>query len=112
MPKHEYQFWVYILSNRSHILYIGVTNNLAGRVADHRKLKPGSFTARYKITRLVYFERFQYINNAIARETELKRWTRAQKIALIESMNPTWEELMPDEPVPAQAPVNADSLRE
>jgi hypothetical protein len=61
--------------------------------------KTGSFTARYKITRLVYFERFQYINNAIARETELKHWTRAQKIALIEAMNPTWEELMPNESV-------------
>ena len=96
MPKREYQFWVYILSNRSHILYIGVTYNLSKRVAQHRKLTPGSFTARYKITRLVYFEPYQYINNAIARETELKRWTRAQKIALIESTNPTWEELMPD----------------
>ena len=112
MPRREYKFWVYILSNRSHILYIGVTNNLVGRVADHRQLNPGSFTARYKITRLVYFERFQYINNALTREKELKHWTRAQKIALIESMNPTWEELMPDEPAPAQAPVNADSLRE
>ena len=112
MPKREYQFWVYILSNRSHILYIGVTNGLRKRVFQHRKLTPGSFTARYKITRLVYFERFQYINNALTREKELKHWTRAQKIALIESMNPTWEELMPDEPAPAQASVNADSLRE
>jgi putative endonuclease len=95
MPKREFNFWVYILSNRSHVLYIGVTNNLGKRVTQHRKPTPGSFTTRYKITRLVYFERYQYINNAIAREKELKRWTRAQKIALIESMNPTWEELMP-----------------
>jgi putative endonuclease len=91
-------FWVYILSNRSHILYIGLTNNLTRRVNDHRKQTPGSFTARYKVTRLIYFEQFQYINNAIAREKELKHWTRAQKIALIEAMNPTWEELMPDTP--------------
>lgn len=96
MPKREYQFWLYILSNRSHILYIGVTNNLNKRVIQHRKQTPGSFTARYKITRLVYYEQFQYINNAIARETELKHWTRAQKIALIEAMNPTWEELLPE----------------
>jgi putative endonuclease len=97
MPKREYNFWVYILSNRSHVLYIGVTNNLGKRVTQHRKQTPGSFTTRYKITRLVYFERYQYINNAIAREKELKRWTRAQKIALIESANSTWEELMPEE---------------
>jgi len=109
MPKHEYQFWVYILSNRSHILYIGVTNNLRKRVADHRKLTPGAFTARYQVTRLVYCETFQYINNALTREKTLKHWTRAQKIALIESTNPTWEELMPDEPV---ATTNTDSLRE
>jgi putative endonuclease len=112
MPKHEYQFWVYILSNRSHILYIGVTNSLRTRVSRHRKQTPGSFTARYKITRLVYFESYQYINNAIAREKELKHWTRAQKIALIESMNPTWEELLPDSPMRTQSPTNADSLRE
>jgi putative endonuclease len=112
MPRREYQFWVYILSNRSHILYIGVTNSLLGRVLSHRKQTPGSFVARYKLTWLVYFERHQYINNAIAREKELKHWTRAQKIALIESMNPTWEELMPDEPIPEPSPANADSLRE
>ena len=112
MQRREYQFWVYILSNRSHILYIGVTNNLRKRVMDHRKQTPGTFTARYKVTRLVYCEQFQYINNAIMREKELKHWTRAQKVALIEAANPTWEELMPDEPVTALSSSNADSLRE
>jgi putative endonuclease len=97
MPEREYQFWVYILSNRSHILYIGVTNNLRRRVLEHRKQTSGTFVARYKVARLVYFERYQYVDNAIAREKELKHWTRAQKIGLIESMNPTWEELMLDE---------------
>jgi putative endonuclease len=98
MPKFdEYQFWVYILSNRSHVLYIGLTNSLRRRIFEHRQLKPGTFTARYKITRLVYCEEFQYVNNAIAREKELKHWTRAQKIALIEAANPTWEELMPED---------------
>jgi putative endonuclease len=108
MRQDDYQFWVYILSNRSHILYIGMTNNLRKRIHDHRKQTPGTFTARYKITRLVYCEQFQYVNNAIAREKELKKWTRAQKIALIEAANPTWDELMPGEPLIA----NADSLRE
>ena len=102
--QREYQFWVYILSNRSHVLYIGLTNNLAARVAQHREQKPGTHTARYKINRLVYFERFQYVINAIAREKELKHWTRAQKIALIESTNPIWEELMPDKPEIIAAP--------
>ena len=108
MPRREYQFWVYILSNRSHILYIGVTNGLRKRVFQHREQRPGTHTTRYKITRLVYFESFQYVDNALTREKELKHWTRAQKIALIESMNPTWEELMPEQPAAA----NADSLRE
>ena len=110
--RDDYEFFVYVLSNRSHILYIGVTNDLRVRITQHRRQTPGSFTARYKISRLVYFERYQYINNAIAREKELKYWTRAQKIALIESTNPSWEELLPEELVPAQKPVNADSLRE
>jgi putative endonuclease len=71
MPRYEYQFWVYILSNRSHVLYIGVTNNLRKRIHQHRRQTPGSFTARYKITRLVYFETYQYINSAVTREKNL-----------------------------------------
>ena len=110
MRQDDHQFWVYILSNRSHILYIGITNALRKRVMKHREQKPGTFTARYKIIRLVYCEQFQYVDNAIARKKELKKWTRAQKIALIESANPTWQELMPDEP--ESAFLNADSLRE
>ena len=110
--RDDYEFFVYMLTNRSHILYIGVTNDLRVRITQHRRQTPGRFTACYKITRLVYFERYQYINNAIAREKELKHWTRAQKIALIESTNPTWEELFPEEPVLAQKPANADSLWE
>lgn len=112
MPQRDYEFFVYILSNRSHILYIGVTNDLRVRVLQHRQQTSKAFTTRYKVTRLVYFERFQYIDKAIAREKELKHWTRAQKITLIESMNPTWEELIPDEPLAAPPPSNADSLRE
>ena len=96
MPPREYQFWVYILSNRSHTLYIGMTNNLSRRVQQHRDQKPGTHTAHYQIGRLVYFEYYQYVRNAIAREKELKHWTRAQKIALIERVNPTWEELLRD----------------
>jgi putative endonuclease len=96
MPPRQYHFWVYILSNRSHKLYIGMTNDIHSRVHKHREQKPGTHTAHYKIGRLVYFEYYQYVRNAIAREKEVKHWTRAQKIALIESVNPTWEELLPN----------------
>jgi putative endonuclease len=91
--QHEYNFWVYILSSRSRNLYIGVTNNLRFRHSIHLECRPGTYTAKYHIHRLVYYEHFQYVLNAIAREKLLKHWTRAQKIALIESINPTWEDL-------------------
>ncbi len=93
MQKREYQFYVYILSSRSRNLYIGMTNDLIRRITEHRQMKPGTYTAQYNIQRLVYFERFQYVRNAIAREKELKDWTRDKKIALIEKVNPSWEDL-------------------
>jgi putative endonuclease len=93
MPRREYRFWVYILSSRSRSLYTGVTNNLKARTTQHGEKVPGTHTAKYNIHRLVYFEHFQYVLNAIAREKEIKKWTRAQKITLIESINPTWSDL-------------------
>ncbi|SNT39783.1 putative endonuclease [Granulicella rosea] len=99
MPR-EHHYSVYILASRSRTLYIGVTNDLSGRVREHREGRAGSFTTRYQLHRLVYFERFQYVNNAIAREKYLKHMTRAEKIALIETMNPTWEDL--ESPLPSR----------
>ena len=96
MSQPEYNFYVYILSSRSRTLYVGMTNSIRKRVFEHRQEAPGTFSARYKINRLVYFERFQYVNNAIAREKELKDWNRARKISLIESANPTWQDLAAD----------------
>ena len=93
MPQRDYLFYVYILSNRSRNLYIGLTNNFRKRIAQHREYRPGTYTARYKIDRLVYYERFGYVLNAIERETELKDWNRARKITLIERTNPIWEDL-------------------
>jgi putative endonuclease len=111
MPR-EYNFWVYILSSRSRNLYIGVTNSLKRRTADHRKNTSGTYTARYTIHRLVYYEHFQYIDKAIAREKQLKHWTRQQKLELIEHKNPTWEELYPTLLTPAPTEhEKADSLR-
>ncbi|HEY4355879.1 MAG TPA: GIY-YIG nuclease family protein [Acidobacteriaceae bacterium] len=95
MGKRKFQFWVYILSSRSKNLYVGMTNDLIGRTEQHREQTPGAHTARYNIHRLVYFEYFQYVRNAIAREKDLKRLTREQKIALIEQENPTWDDLYP-----------------
>jgi putative endonuclease len=92
MPKDHYYF-VYILSSRSRTLYIGVTNNLQRRISEHREGTADAFTKRYSIHRLVYFEHFQYIDNAIAREKFLKHMTREEKLTLITESNPTWDDL-------------------
>jgi putative endonuclease len=93
MVQREYVCYVYILSSKSRNLYVGMTDSLRRRVGEHREHRPGTYTALYNIDRLVYFERFQYVRSAIARENELKSWTRAKKVALIEKVNPTWEDL-------------------
>ena len=93
MATREYSFYVYILSSRSRNLYIGITNNLRVRILQHRELPESSHTVHHSIHRLVYFDRFQYVRSAITRETELKKWTRDKKIALIEKVNPTWDDL-------------------
>ncbi len=91
----EQHYYVYILTNCSrHPFYTGVCHSLEQRHAEHKeKVDADSYTARYGLNRLVYFERFQYNKNAIAREKQIKRWSRAKKIALIESMNPKWDDL-------------------
>ena len=87
-------FFVYILaSRRNGTLYIGVTNNLARRIAKHKAgLVPG-FTRQYKVNQLVYIEQFDSIREARAREHAMKRWRRAWKIGLIEKTNPDWRDL-------------------
>ena len=119
MPKRRVRH-IYILASRSHQLYVGMTNSLERRMEEHRAAVPGHHTARYRINRLVYFEHTQYVLNAIAREKELKEWTRAAKIELVESINPTWDDLSEDwgEGIrrmrrnEERAKANADSLRE
>ena len=85
---------VYLLASRRHgTLYLGVTNNLARRIDEHRrKLIPG-FSARYDVSRLVWYEVHERIDEAIAREKSLKKWRRDWKITLIEDMNPDWSDL-------------------
>jgi putative endonuclease len=92
----EHEFFVYILSSRSRQLYVGITNDLIRRVSEHKVGTNRGFTKRYAVMRLVYYERFQYVNNAIAREKELKDWRRELKVRLIEAENPTWEDLAAD----------------
>jgi putative endonuclease len=87
------QYYVYIMANKSRTLYTGVTNNLEQRVYEHRHRMGSGFTTKYSIDRLVYFEVFSDVRDAIAREKQIKGWLRAKKIALIESVNPNWQDL-------------------
>ena len=89
-------FYVYILASRiGGTLYIGVTNDLIRRVYEHRIGAVPGFTSKYGVYRLVYFEQFSDIENAIRREKRLKKWNRAWKIRLIEDVNPNWDDLYP-----------------
>jgi putative endonuclease len=89
-------YFVYILASRiGGTLYIGVSNDLVRRVEEHRaRLVPG-FTLKYGVTRLVYFEAFQDVRDAIEREKQLKGWNRAWKVRMIEAKNPNWDDLYP-----------------
>lgn len=91
VPKKSY--FVYIMSNRSKTLYTGVTNSLIRRVAQHKRGEGSIFTTKYKLDRLVYYERYECVHRAIGREKEIKGWLRIKKIALIVSVNPTWSDL-------------------
>jgi putative endonuclease len=95
MAQRSYHnYWVYILTNKPNgTLYIGVTGGIDDRMERHIKGQGSKFTAKYKLKMLVYFEEFQYIDDAIAREKQLKNWHRQWKINLIEEHNPNWDNL-------------------
>ena len=90
-------YYVYMMTNRyQNVLYTGVTNDLIRRVYEHRNhLIKDSFTARYHVTKLVYFEITNDVCSAIEREKQIKSWSRARKNALVESQNPTWVDQYP-----------------
>jgi putative endonuclease len=92
----EYRFWVYIMASKSRRIYTGMTNDLCARVLQHKSGEIEGFTKKYKINRLVYYEEYKYVYNTIRREKQIKGLDRAKWIALIESMNPTWEDLASD----------------
>ena len=89
----ERRYYVYILTNRSKTLYVGVTNNLRRRVWEHKSGEGSEFCKHYKIDRLVYYERFENAGRAIWREKQIKGWLRIRKVQLILDMNPAWKDL-------------------
>jgi putative endonuclease len=86
-------YYVYIMTNKARTLYVGVTNNLERRVSQHKEKQIEGFTSRYALNQLAYYASTNDIREAIAREKQIKGWTRAKKIALIEEMNPDWDDL-------------------
>ncbi|XWN35168.1 MAG: GIY-YIG nuclease family protein [Roseivirga sp.] len=92
---HTHNYFVYITTNfESTVLYIGVTNNLIRRLEEHQadSLRPRStFAGKYKCSKLLYWERFQYVREAVAREKEIKGWLRKKKEVLIATLNPGWK---------------------
>jgi putative endonuclease len=95
--KDNQGYSVYILaSKRNGTLYVGVTNNLARRIYEHKQGAIAGFTKRYRIDKLVYYEMSGDVISAITREKQIKKWNRAWKIKLIESINPDWRDLYSD----------------
>ena len=86
-------YYVYILSNKSKTLYIGMTNNLERRMYEHKNKLVDGFTKKYNLTKLVYYETTNDVKSAINREKQLKGWLRKRKIDLIEQKNPNWDDL-------------------
>jgi putative endonuclease len=89
-------YHVYIMSNISKMLYVGVTNDIQFRVLQHKAKQVKGFTQQYNLFKLVYAESFADVRDAIAREKQIKGWLRARKLALIESANPGWKDLAAD----------------
>ncbi|MFN7161468.1 MAG: GIY-YIG nuclease family protein [Fimbriimonadales bacterium] len=91
--RRRREYYVYIMASRSRVLYTGVTSNLFLRVYQHKQKALPGFTARYNLTRLVYYEAHIRVVDAIQREKQIKGWRRSKKVALIESLNPEWRDL-------------------
>jgi len=90
------QYYVYIMTNKSGTLYVGVTGDLQKRVYEHKNKLVDGFTKKYNINKLIYYDMTTDIESAIRREKQIKGWLRKKKIALIDSMNPGWEDLSQD----------------
>jgi putative endonuclease len=93
MPVREHRYWAYIVASLSGTLYTGVTGDLFVRIMQHKAGEIEGFTRQYKCNRLVYYESYENVRVAIAREKQIKRWRRSKKIVLIEKVNPRWADL-------------------
>jgi putative endonuclease len=91
--REDKRYYVYTMASRSLTLYTGVTGDIYHRALQHKAGEIEGFTKKYHINRLVYYETFKYVNNALAREKQVKAWTRAKRLALIKTMNPAWQDL-------------------
>ena len=89
----EHMYYTYIVASRSRNFYVGMTSDIEGRVWQHKNGIFEGYSKKYNCTRLVWFERHAFVSNAIAREKQLKGWSRLKKINLIERYNPTWLDL-------------------
>jgi putative endonuclease len=96
-PAVDRHYYVYILANKSGgVLYTGVTGNICQRIDSHRRLDPKTFTGRYRVTRLVFYEQYTDVIDAIQREKQIKAGSRRKKVKLISALNPTWRDLTED----------------
>ena len=93
MPTREHHYYVYLVASHTRVLYCGVTNSIRRRVMEHRAGTIQGFTSAYNCKRFVWVEHHQYVDNAIAREKQLKHWSRQKKLALIQATNPEWNDL-------------------
>lgn len=94
MYKTIHQYYLYIITNKKEgVLYIGVTNNIERRMFEHKNKLVKGFSSKYNLDKLVYFETYQYIEDAVKREKNMKKWKRDWKIKLIVKKNPTWKDL-------------------
>ena len=97
LMSRDYNFWVYIVTNvHDSVLYIGITNDLARRVSEHRSGEVPGFTSAYRCRKLIYYEHSTDVQDAIAREKQLKKWSRQKKVALIATLSPDWKDLAPE----------------
>ena len=93
LSTDEHHYYVYLTASRIRVLYCGMTNDLQRRVTEHKSGKFPGFSQKYRCHRLVWFERFQYVENAIDRGKQIKNWRREKKLARIQEMNSSWADL-------------------